>query len=223
MTDYVATEIIGKDFSCFFPEGQGRAGKPQRQLEAAACGGSFEENGWSVRKSGSRFWAHVVITALRDHRRALVGFAMITRDATDRMRAYETQRELSVKLMRLQDEERRKISRELHDMTGPAMSNVLMNLAIVERDSSALSEKSRAALQEAKTLARRCSSEVRTMSYLLHPPLLTEVGLAAAVQWLLDGFAQYNRHPKQSASGRRGSRPSHEVRHLSGAVTANGV
>jgi CheY-like chemotaxis protein/two-component sensor histidine kinase len=61
----------------------------------------------------------------------------------------------------------------------------------VERDSGVLSEKSRSALQEAEALARRCASEVRTMSYLLHPPLLTEVGLAAAVQWFLDGFSQH--------------------------------
>jgi len=79
----------------------------------------------------------------------------------------------------------------LHDMTGPVMSSLLMNLAVVERDAGALSERSRIALQEAETLARRCSSDVRTMSYLLHPPLLTEVGLAAAVQWLLDGFSQH--------------------------------
>jgi CheY-like chemotaxis protein/two-component sensor histidine kinase len=93
--------------------------------------------------------------------------------------------------MRMQDEERRKISRELHDMTGPVMSSVLMNLAVVERDTAVLSEQSRAALREAEALARRCTSDIRTMSYLLHPPLLTEVGLAAAVQWFLDGFSQH--------------------------------
>jgi signal transduction histidine kinase len=76
-------------------------------------------------------------------------------------------------------------------MTGPVMSSVLMNLAVVERDSAVLSEQSRAALREAEALARRCSSDIRTMSYLLHPPLLTEVGLAAAVQWFLDGFSQH--------------------------------
>ena len=191
MKGYRAAEIIGKHFSCFYPDEDVRAGKPQRELETAAGEGTFEEDGWRLRKNGSRFWANVVITALRDHRGALVGFAKITRDATERLRAEETRRELSVRLMRLQDEERRKISRELHDTTGPVMSSVLMNLAIVERDSGVLSEKSRAALQEAKVLARRCSSEIRTLSYLLHPPLLTEVGLAAAVQWFLDGFSQH--------------------------------
>ena len=188
---YRAAEIIGKHFSCFYPEEDVRAGKPQRELEIAAREGTYEEEGWRLRKDGSRFWANVVITALRDHRGTLVGFAKITRDTTERMRADEAQRELSVKLMRMQDEERRKISRELHDMTGPVMSSVLMNLAVVERDSAILSEQSRAALREAEALARRCTSDIRTMSYLLHPPLLTEVGLAAAVQWCLDGFSQH--------------------------------
>lgn len=191
MKGYRPAEIIGKDFACFYPEDDARSGKPQRELDTAAREGSFEEEGWRVRKDGSRFWASVVITALHDHRNALVGFAKITRDSTERMRADEERREISVKFMRLQDEERRKISRQLHDMTGPVMSSVLMNLAIVERDSTALSEKSRAALQEAEGLARRCASEIRTMSYLLHPPLLTEIGLAAAVQWLVDGFSQH--------------------------------
>ena len=191
MTGYRAAEIIGKHFSCFYPEEDVRAGKPLRELEIAAHEGNYEEEVWRVRKDGSRFWANVVITALRDHRGALAGFAKITRDATERIRADGAQHELFVRLLRLQDEERRKISRELHDMTGPVLSSVLMNLAVVERDSGGLAEKSRAALQEAKILARRCSSEIRTMSYLLHPPLLTEVGLAAAVQWFLDGFSQH--------------------------------
>ena len=191
MKGYRAAEIIGKNFSCFYTEEEARSGKPKRVLEIAAHEGSFEENCWRVRKDGSRFWANVVLTALRDHQGELVGFAKITRDATERLRAAEAQHALSVKLLHVQDEERRRISRELHDMTGPVMSSVLMNLAIVERDSGVLSEKSRSALLEAEALARRCASEVRTMSYLLHPPLLTEVGLAAAVQWFLDGFSQH--------------------------------
>ena len=191
LTRYRAAEIIGKDFSCFYPEEDVRSGKPQRDLETAAREGTFEAEGWRVRKDGSGFWASVTITALRDTRGALMGFAKLTRDTTERMRADEARRELSVRIMRLQDEERRRISRQLHDMTGPVMSSLLMNLALVEKDAGGLTDRSRTALQEAEALARRCSSDIRTMSYLLHPPLLTEVGLAAAVQWFLDGFSQH--------------------------------
>lgn len=191
MKGYQAAEIIGKHFSCFYPDQEVRSSKPQQDLERAAREGTFEEEGWQVRKDGSRFWADVVITALRDTRGALVGFAKIVRDNTERMRADEARRELSLRILHLQDEERRRISRQLHDMTGPVMSSLLMNLALVEKDAGTLSERSRNALQEAESLARRCSSEIRTMSYLLHPPLLSEVGLAAAVQWFLDGFSHH--------------------------------
>jgi PAS domain S-box-containing protein len=191
MKGYQAAEIIGKSFSRFYPEEDVLSGKPQLELDTAAREGTFEDEGWRVRKDGSRFWASVTITALRDTQGALVGFAKLTRDTTERMRANEARRELSVRIMHLQDEERRRISRQLHDMTGPVMSSMLMNLALVEKEAGALTERSRSALQEAKALARRCSSDIRTMSYLLHPPLLTEVGLAAAVQWFLDGFSQH--------------------------------
>jgi PAS domain S-box-containing protein len=191
MKGYQAAEIVGKHFSCFYPEEDARSGKPQRELDAAAREGTFEDEGWRVRKDGSRLWASVTITALRDTRGALVGFAKITRDTTERRRADEARRELSFRIMRSQDEERRRISRQLHDMTGPVMSSLLMNLVMVEKDVGALSESSSRALQEAEALARRCSGDIRTMSYLLHPPLLTEVGLAAAVQWFLDGFSQH--------------------------------
>jgi PAS domain S-box-containing protein len=191
MMGYQAAEIIGKHFSCFYSDEDVRSGKPQHGLDAAAGEGTFEDEGWRIRKDGSRLWASVTITALRDTRGALVGFAKITRDATERRRADEARRELSFRIMRLQDEERRRISRQLHDMTGPVMSSLLMNLALVEKDAGALSERSRGALQEAEALARRCSSDIRTTSYLLHPPLLNEVGLAAAVQWFLDGFSQH--------------------------------
>jgi PAS domain S-box-containing protein len=188
---YQAAEIIGKHVSCFYPEEDVRSRKPQHELDTAVREGTFQDEGWRVRKDGSRFWASVSITPLRDSRGALAGFAKVTRDTTEHKRADEARRELSVRILRLQDEERRRISRQLHDMTGPVMSSLLMNLALVEKDAGALSERSRAALQEAEASARRCSSDIRTMSYLLHPPLLTEVGLAAAVQWFLDGFSQH--------------------------------
>ncbi len=188
---YAASELAGIHFSRFYPEHDLRAGKPQRAMELALREGSHIDEGWRVRKDGSRFWATCAITPLRDPDGKLLAFSCIVRDATERMRSEEAQHEFSAGLMHLQDEERRHISQQLHDMTGPAMSSVLMNLAIVDRDAPALSDRSRVALQEAEALIRRCSSDIRSMSYVLHPPLLTEVGLAAAVQWCLDSFSQH--------------------------------
>jgi len=87
---YEAHEIIGRHFSTFYPPTDIAAGKPQMELVAAAQQGRFEDEGWRVRKDGTRFWANVIITALRNERGEVVGFAKVTRDLTDR-RAAEQQ------------------------------------------------------------------------------------------------------------------------------------
>ena len=93
---YTAEEIIGQHFSVFYPAEDVAARKPQRGLEVAAAVGRFEDEGWRVRRDGSRFWASVVMTALRDQSGALRGFAKITRDFTERRAAEETARQLAV-------------------------------------------------------------------------------------------------------------------------------
>jgi PAS domain S-box-containing protein len=81
---YRAAEIVGRHFSIFYPPEDRDAGKPQRALAAAARDGRFEGEGWRVCKDGSRFWAEVLITALRDADGALKGYAKLTRDMTER-------------------------------------------------------------------------------------------------------------------------------------------
>ncbi|HEX8254527.1 MAG TPA: PAS domain S-box protein [Thermoanaerobaculia bacterium] len=91
---YAPEEIIGRHFSAFYTEEDILAGKPERKLEIARTQGVVEDEGWRVRKDGTRFWANVVITAVRDARGELRGFAKVTRDITERKRAEETQRAL---------------------------------------------------------------------------------------------------------------------------------
>jgi PAS domain S-box-containing protein len=86
---YRAEEIIGQHFSRFYTPDDVANGKPRRSLEEAATTGRFEEEGWRVRKDGSRFWANVIFTALLDEKGQLRGFAKITRDITVRKRAEE--------------------------------------------------------------------------------------------------------------------------------------
>jgi PAS domain S-box-containing protein len=83
---YEAEEIIGRHFSVFYAEADADAGKPARELATAAETGRYEEEGWRVRKDCSRFWANVVITAIRDQAGKLLGFAKITRNITERKR-----------------------------------------------------------------------------------------------------------------------------------------
>jgi PAS domain S-box-containing protein len=86
---YAPEEIIGRHFSAFYPRADQEAGKPAWALAAAARDGSVEDEGWRIRKDGTRFWANVVITALRDEAGTLVRFAKVTRDLTERRAAQE--------------------------------------------------------------------------------------------------------------------------------------
>jgi PAS domain S-box-containing protein len=85
---YRADEIIGQHFSRFYPAEALARKLPERELQEAAKVGVFEDEGWRLRKDGTRFWANVVITAVRDPRGELIGFAKVTRDLTQR-RAHE--------------------------------------------------------------------------------------------------------------------------------------
>jgi PAS domain S-box-containing protein len=89
---YKRDEIIGQHFSRFYPAEDVEQGKPAHELKVAAEQGRFEDEGWRVRKDGSRFWANVVITALRDAAGRLHGFGKVTRDITERKRAEEIMR-----------------------------------------------------------------------------------------------------------------------------------
>ena len=196
---YKPSEIIGHHFSRFYPEEDIRNGKPAWELEVAIRDGRFEDEGWRVRKDGSKFWANVIITPLKDSAGDLLGFTKVTRDFTDRMTAQksleESQRkleesegslrELSLHLLRIQDEERRRIGREIHDSLGQYLSVLKMKL-----DSMGQSRATSDELNECANLAEECVKEVRTISYLLYPPLLDERGLTSAIPWYLEGFSK---------------------------------
>lgn len=101
-------------------------------------------------------------------------------------------RELSARLMQLQDEERRRIARELHDSVGQTLAALSMNLSTVRADVEQLA-RTAAALNDSECLVRDMVTEVRTISHLLHPPLLDELGLSSALRWYVNGFSQRSR------------------------------
>lgn len=90
---YKAHEIVGSHYSVFYADHEQAAGTPTINLNVARQAGRFEDEGWRIRKDGSRFWAHVVIDAVRDEQGTLLGFAKITRDCTEQKKAQEAQRE----------------------------------------------------------------------------------------------------------------------------------
>src|SRR6185436_10523641 len=95
---YTEREIVGKHFSTFYSAEDIAAGKPPRELETAKAEGRVEDEGWRIRKDGSRFWANVVITAVHDQAGEVVGFTKVTRDMTERRLADQLLRERSREL-----------------------------------------------------------------------------------------------------------------------------
>jgi PAS domain S-box-containing protein len=104
---------------------------------------------------------------------------------------------LAGKLMQLQDDERRRIGRELHDSTGQVLAALEVTLDRAIAAAGSLDPKVTRLLGECSQLARQCSQEIRTASYLLHPPLLDELGLPTALRWLVDGFTARSNIPVQ--------------------------
>jgi signal transduction histidine kinase len=99
-------------------------------------------------------------------------------------------RELSARLLRVQDEERRRIARDLHDSTGQVLAWLSMNLSALQQQATAVDAEIGKAVCENLEIVNQISGELRTISYLLHPPLLDEMGLLSALQWFADGFEQ---------------------------------
>jgi signal transduction histidine kinase len=99
-------------------------------------------------------------------------------------------RDLSASLLQSQDEERRRIARELHDGIGQDMAAMKMNLSRIARERGNLTTPAVRALDENCQLVEEASQQIRTMSHLLHPPLLDEVGIESALRWYVEGFAE---------------------------------
>ncbi len=116
--------------------------------------------------------------------------ARVRERTAELQRKEEHLRSLSGHLLRLQDEERRRIARELHDSTGQVLAAFAMNLAIVQGEAGHLSPGGINALNECLEMVKQISRELRTMSHLLHPPLLDEAGLESALSWYVQGFAE---------------------------------
>jgi len=116
--------------------------------------------------------------------------AELEREVQERKRAEDDLRELTTQLLRLRDDERRRLARELHDSVGQMLAAVRMNAALIEAESNTLSPQASAAVSENARWIEEISSEIRTISHLLHPPLLDEVGLKSALTWYVEGLAE---------------------------------
>lgn len=204
MKGYTEGEIVGKHFSKFYSHEATESGWPDRELALAEKEGRFADEGWRVRKDGTTFWASVIISPLHSKDGKLSGFAKITQDLTLRRQAEERVQELnrqlrervsqldesrriielrtlelqnlSARLLYVQDEERRRLARELHDDVGQQLAALKMMLPEAPEN------------EESRDMADAAIASVRSLSYLLHPPLLDETGLRSALHWYVEGL-----------------------------------
>jgi len=158
---YTAREIMGQHFSKFYIEEESRSGKCERVLQTALADGRFEEEGWRVRKDGTRFWANVVIAPLRDDQGQHIGFSKITRDLTERRAAELDRLDLAraQEALRLRDEF---LSVASHELRTPLVA-LQLQLESLDLQHDSLDPKLGAKISRARRNATRLADLIATL------------------------------------------------------------
>ncbi len=200
---YRAAEIIGRNFSTFYTPADAAKGVPARGLATARRSGHFEAEGWRVRKDGTRFWANVVITPVRDQAGNLLGFAKVTRDLTERkaleddlrtsreqlLQEIAARQHVQQQLEQAREAERARIAREVHDELGGALTGLKMGLRRLRRLDNLPSGAS-ALLDELALEIDGTVQVVRRIAHELRPAVLDDFGLLAALEWQFGEFTK---------------------------------
>jgi PAS domain S-box-containing protein len=143
---------------------------------------------FGLHKDGHEIPIEISLSPLETEEGLVVTSAI--RDITQRKRAEESLRSLSGQLLKTQDEERRRIARELHDSAGQLLAALSMNLTPLGSQDGKLPPSAAKAIKESVGFVKELSNQLRTISHLLHPPLLDEVGLSSALRLFLEGFEE---------------------------------
>lgn len=151
---------------------------------------TFELDKRYIRKDGTIVWAHATSTLLRDAAGNPKSFIAVVEDVTARKMAEEAIQALPAQLLKAQDEERRRIARELHDSTAQELAVVAMNLGLIEEWMEGRDAWAANLLGDSLAVLAQANRDLRTLAHLLHPPMLDELGLAGALRHYVEGFSQ---------------------------------
>jgi PAS domain S-box-containing protein len=151
---------------------------------------TFEIDKRYIRRDGSVLWAHAISTILRDAAGEPRTFISVIEDVTTRKLADEAIQSLPARLLKAQDEERRRIARELHDSTAQELAVVAMNLGRLEEWMEGRDAWAENLLADSLAVLAQGNRDLRTLAHLLHPPMLEELGLAGALRHYVEGFSQ---------------------------------
>lgn len=194
MMGFVAEEVVGQPSSCLYPLEDVKAGKHAAVLQLAEVQGRIQDDGWRLRKDGTRFWAEVSIAPIRDPSGGVVGYAEIARDRTERMNlerdladAHDRMRALAARLAHVAEQEKLSLSREIHDVLGQELTGLKLDVGWLTRRLALISAPPReAVLARLGTMAAQidgCVQTVRRIATGLRPGVLDDLGLDEAIEW----------------------------------------
>jgi PAS domain S-box-containing protein len=193
ITGFTQTELESLTFlDITHPADVDRCAQPFRQMLNGEIASYVIEKRY-VRKDGGVVWVRISSTLLRDIRNNPSHAVVIVEDITERKRVEEQLGTLSRRLLHVQDEERRRLARELHDSTAQSIAAMCMNLGVLSESANLLDQPAQKALTECLEIGEQCIRELRTFSYLLHPPVLDDMGLSSALKWYVEGFVHRSR------------------------------
>ncbi|MCE6989598.1 PAS domain-containing sensor histidine kinase [Dyadobacter sp. CY323] len=182
---YTAQEVIGKYFSIFYPEEDILSGKPARELRIARATGKYEEEGWRLRKDGSRFWANIVITAVYDAEHLLTGFSKVTRDLTERKLAEQS--------LQARSDEYRQLVQELMN-TNNALSAVNQEL---EEFTAIVSHDLKEPVRSVKSYLHLIEQQIAQQKYeLISNSVVKSIKGTQRMQELIDNLLRYSQVSK---------------------------
>jgi len=212
---YTEEEVKGRYIDIFYTEEDKRKGLPKIVLERASAMGSYELEGYRIKKNGSIFWATVVITSLYKENGTLRGFVKLTRDSTETKRTNDILsnfnaelnrqvvlktailektnfqlRQLAAHLQIVREEEREKIARELHDQLGQLFAGLKMDILWLRKKIDSENKELLKRLNRTLDLLDQTYQTVRMLSTDLHPALLHGLGLKAAIESYCQQFQQ---------------------------------